>query len=285
MGWLFLLLTTFGFAFMTLCSRLATKRGGDPFGFSFFLVVGASIFSFVAMLATGHMYISKEIITIGIIGGVGGIIAVVALSKALQIGHYGFSVSILSASFVLLVIYSVLVWKEPVMLEGIVIILVSIFLMATSEKKEGESKAVWGKWVLIMLVCFSTNGFALISQGYASLQPKEENFAFLFMSYLSSALFLVPFVIKGRKEKFTKTNLIFGFLAAAGSMTGIFATLKACTYLDKNIVFPVYFSAFNIAGLLLSVFFFKDKVNLKGLIGVALGILGVLVVSFKWTLF
>ena len=206
MGWLFLLLTTFGFAFMTLCSRLATKRGGDPFGFSFFLVVGASIFSFVAMLATGHMYISKEIITIGIIGGVGGIIAVVALSKALQIGHYGFSVSILSASFVLLVIYSVLVWKEPVMLEGIVIILVSIFLMATSEKKEGEIIDVLNWW-LVNIPSFNNarllfhERFCSHQSGVCFLAAERRKFCLLIYVISVERFIFGPFCNKGEKRE------------------------------------------------------------------------------------
>jgi len=285
MGWIFVLLVVISFAFMTLCNRLATRKGGDPLGYSFFLFFGGMVFTFILMGFSGNLSIEKDALLTGVIGGLSGVIAMVAFSKALQLGHYGFSVSLLSASFVVMVLYSVVVWKEPVMVEGIVIILVSIFLIATSEKTEEKDTGRWGKWLFLMLLCFFANGITLISQGYASLLPPKGNLFYLFTTYITGVIFITFFVLRGKKEKFCRPNVLFGLLAAVVSILGTLGTLKACEYLPKTVVFPVYFSGFNIAGLLLSVFFFKDKVNLKGFIGIVLGILGVIIVSLKLTFF
>jgi len=280
LGYVFLFLTVLGFGVSSFFMKLGVQKKHDTFDLSFSLFFIAAIVSAVFFFLDKSSALSREVVLLGIGGGIGLAISFICFIKAINAGHYGLSVAIASASFIVQVLYSIVAWKEPVSLLGILVILTALFLLAYSSntKEEGSNKS-WLKWFVFIFLSFLTDGLALITQAEAAKLPGKNYSTYLFVSYSAGAVFLLFYVLKRRKLDLKATK--YGLFSALGNFAGIFFTLKSLETITGNIVFPVYFSGYNILGVLLSVFYLKEKINIIGYIGIALGITGIIITFVK----
>ena len=284
MGWLYVVLTALSFGLLAFFSRFGTVKGGKPEGICLGIYSSAALVTLIICLAQGDITFSKELLLYGLISGIFGIAAYIFFSHALKIGHYGFSISFVSTSFLIPVIFSIIIWHEKLVPEGILLIVASTFLIAFSEeKKTPVNQKIWGKWLVFSILAFIFNGLCLISQAYSSSLPKEATFKFLFLNYIVGALVSLVLVLK--KKEFTFVEMKYSFLAGLSSISGTYFTLYACMLLQKNIVFSVYCTLYMILGALISLLFFKEKLTKAGFWGILCGIAGIILVSFKITFF
>lgn len=97
---------------------------------------------------------------------------------------------------------------------------------------------------------------------------------FLFVTFAAggAALWVFLWIKKARPAAG-----IFGYagLAAVGSVAGNFFTLKALARLPETIVFPVSNAGPIIAAVLLSLFYFRERIKPLAYLGISAGIAGI----------
>ena len=101
----------------------------------------------------------------------------------------------------------------------------------------------------------------------------------MLFTYLVSAIAFVPQVLK--KGIIKKKMLFYSAIAAGGSITGIYFTILSLKHLSGNIVFPVYFTGYTTVSVVVSFLYFKEKISPLGLLGIASGLSGIIILCIK----
>lgn len=276
MGWIYLGLTIIGFSVSALCLKLGSLKKCDSSALTFFLFAAGAVYSSVFMLSEKTISISMPLFLLGIMSGLGSL-AILFFIEAVTIGHYGFSVAIMSSSFLFPVLFATIFWKESASFAGIALLVIALLLMAHAGSSGNTEKKFRLKWLGFILTAFFFNGVPQIASAIVTRMPDKQYFLFLFLSYFLGAALFLP--------KLTKNSLLdlkliaFGSLSAGGSFAGLICSLKALETLSANIVFPVYMSGYTITSVLLSFIIFRDKISLLGLLGVIVGIIGIFAIS------
>jgi len=284
MGWLYVLFIALSFGLLAFFSRLGTGKGGKPEGITLVINASAALLTLFVWLVQGDFVFSKELLLYGFLSGLLGVVGYIYFLHALKLGHYGFTLAFVSASFLVPVLFSVIIWHEKLMPEGTLLLVVSTILIALPEEKESNAKkTIRSKWIIIVILAFLFNGFCQLVQAYSSFFQKADTFKFLFLNYAIGTLICLGLVLK--KKEFTLVEMKYGFLGGLASAGGITFTIYACRLLPKNIVYSVYSAIYMLAGAVISFMFFKEKLTKAGLLGVVFGISGIILVSLKLTLF
>jgi len=206
-----------------------------------------------------------------------------SFTNALRIGHYGFSVFVLTTSFIIPVLFSVLFWNEPlgiVKLTGIIFIFIAFFFIAFSGTSlEDKERKIWRKWFVFIVCAFFLNGIPQISQAAVTGMQGGNYLSFLFITYLSGGIALSCLSFK--KHAITTGTILFSLGATIGSILGCFFTLKSLELLSETVVFPVSLSSTIIVGVLLSRFLFRERINKRGYFGIISAITGIIILCFS----
>ncbi len=158
---------------------------------------------------------------------------------------------------------------------GIICLLVSMFLL---RKKSDNIKAEKG-WIFYILITFCCNGACSIIQKihqiqYPAMYVNEFTVSSLFVAF-------IIFVIMSISKKEVKSIPSKGYGALAGILmgTGNYLTLILSSKLDATVLFPLITIASMLINVSISKLLFKDKFNLIQLLGMALGIVSVLLIQ------
>jgi drug/metabolite transporter (DMT)-like permease len=280
MGWIYILLAVLGVTTVALLAKLSGKKGIAPLDLSVVIFTVSTVIGLVFLLFQPQAVFSIKAVIISAAAGLCGGLAVLVFNIAIKTGHFGFSNSIYRSSFIIPVVYAVLFLDEKLTsttITAILLILISIFLMAYSTDSFSKGRKAELKWFFLIVAAFLLSGGPRIGQKLTSIY-KEDYFVYLFLSYLAGAIPLLAGT--GIKRTFNKASLTFGSGAAVGSFVAVFCTLKALESLNSSIVFPASLSGPIILGMILSIFFFKEKVKALGYIGIILGLSGIAVLYF-----
>ena len=269
-------ITCVGF-FTTLASRKGIP-GGDMvlslFGLS--TVIGFAVF-----LLGKKAAFSADTTWIALLAGFGGGIAYFLFNAAVKNGHYGFSNAIYRSSYLIAVVFSVLVFKERISLlkiAGIILTTSSIFIISYSNDSFTKNARKTGalRWFGIILLSFFLSAMPRIGQNTVSAFKLDKAF-YLFLSYAPAAMVFLVLAI--RKGSFDKRALLYGGIGAIGSYASVYSTISAINSLGGVVVFPVTLTGPIILGLILSVVFFKERIKPLGYAGIALGAAGIILLS------
>ena len=283
MGWIYLGLVIIGFVAMNFIMKLGSLKGHDSPALTGSLFGAASLFCLAALLLTGQpLNASTPLVLLAIGGGVGGGIAYFFFLSALKIGPYALSISIYTMAFLIPVAFSIIVWDRPLTLSvgaGIALIAVGIILISASGASgKGQAKGVWLKWLILLGAAFILTAIPQIAQAAAARLGAINLWFFLFLTFLSGGVaFGIFFLVKGIKP--AKGAVLFGALAAAGSVAGNLFTLKALARLPEPVVFPISLSGPIIGAVLLSILFFKEKTKPLGYLGILIGLAGIIILA------
>ncbi len=269
-------ITCVGF-FTTLASRKGIP-GGDMvlslFGLS--TLIGLGVF-----LLDKKATFSADVTWLALLAGFGGGIAYFLFNAAVRNGHYGFSNAIYRSSYLIAVVFSVLVFKESISFQklgGIILTTTSIFVISYSNesfsKHAGKTGAL--RWFGIILLSFFLSSMPRIGQNTVSAFKLDKT-VYLFLSYAPAALLFLILAI--RKGSFDKRALLYGGIGAIGSYVSVFSTISAINKLGGVVVFPITLTGPIILGLILSVAFFKEKIRPLGYAGIAIGATGIILLS------
>jgi len=285
MGWLFLLLAILGFVAMNFVMKLGSLKGHSSPLLTSSLFALASFYCLLFVIFSGQpLHISAPVVLLAVGGGIGGAVAYFFFLNALRIGNYALTISIYTMTFLNPVVFSVIFWKSPVttlIALGIISIIAGIILIsAAGSTPESQKTGLYLKWIVFLAVSFFLTGIPQISQAAAVRLAAINIWFYLLLAFLSGALvFILFFAVK--KVRLPRKVFTFGALAATGSVAGNFFLMKALSRLSEPIVFPVIQAGPIIAAVLISVYFFKEKVKPLAYLGIMLGLAGIILLTTK----
>jgi drug/metabolite transporter (DMT)-like permease len=279
MGFLYLFIVVIAITATAVIAKLAALRKITPLDLATSLFSVSTLLGLLIVWPRLPMKVTGAALLISFVAGVGGAFAVLAFNAAVRVGHFGFSNAIYRSSFLVPVVYSVLFLNallKPTTILGILLILGGIFLISQSNAAFEKGRKAELRWFLLIMAAFLLSGAPRVGQTLTSLL-KVEYHLYLFLSYLSGALALL--IVVAAKRSFNPSALTWGTGAAVASYAGVFCTLKALESLKPQVVFPISLSAPILLGVLLSLLLFREKIQAKGWMGIALGVCGITVLA------
>ena len=279
MGFLFLLAVVLAITSTALIAKLASRKQVSALDLSTSLFGVSAIIGAVILYGQLPVKLSANALIFSAVGGVGGSLAVLAFNSALRAGHFGFSNAIYRSSFLVPVVYAVLVLRSPLQLStfgGIALILGGILFMSRSTVRLAAERNPDSRWVVLILLAFLLSGAPRVGQTLTNA-CQENYFLYLFLSYFVGAAILCGISLK--QGRFNPSSLTWGTGAAVASYLGVFCTLKALESLKPQVVFPISLAGPIILGILLSLFLFREKITRRGWVGVSFGVTGILILA------
>jgi len=131
MGFIFISLVVLGITTVAYLAKLSAKNGISSFDFTFVTFAVASVLGyFLAKLNNiDTADYTAELCFVSAIAGIGGATAVFIFNNAIRIGHFGYSNAIYRSSFLIPVVFSVIIFRSTLnitTIAGILFILTSI---------------------------------------------------------------------------------------------------------------------------------------------------------------
>jgi uncharacterized membrane protein len=285
MGPLFLLLVIIGFILTNLPMKLGMLRGHGSLSLTAALFWIASLLSLVFLLVSGQpLHLSGTVVGLAVAGGIGGAAAYFCFINALRIGHYALTISVLTMSFLLPVLYSTLFWGIPLKAlaaAGIVLIVAGIVLISFSgsAQQTAERKNRW-KWLLWISAAFCLNGIPQVSQAAAVRLGGVSYWLYLFIVFFSGGL-VYAVVLGVRRISVPGKAWTFAAVAAVASVAANLLTLKTLETIPAMVVFPVTLTGPVIGGVLVSRFVFREKMDGTAWFGILAGICGLVLLALR----
>ncbi len=175
-------------------------------------------------------------------------------------------------------------WKEKfgiIQAIGVVLVLVSMWLL---RKEETQNKTADKKWGVIVTIVFILSGLAgLIEKIHQSTDGRGEKTMFLFVAYIIMFLISVFGLLVSKKQS-GKANSLRS-VALNGGISGIiigfyaFINLTLAGNLDSMIYYPVANGGALLLTVLLSVTVFHEKCTKRHIEGFIIGFLSIILLS------
>lgn len=210
-----------------------------------------------------------------------------AISKTLILtGYEKTSVSFMSlchaSGMIVPCIIGHFLWEEHLSLVsvfGIILAICSIALLKDTQKSTKKFEFVG---VIIGIIIFFTSGAVMVTQKAMSIYFKEQSVsAYNYYSFLVAFLILV-IISKPHIEIKARAKAIYPF--AIGSALSLCIISLVMTLLAGKVPSVVLFPLFNGLGIIIvcfgSKFLFKERITVKKLIGIIVGVLGLCLVNF-----
>ena len=295
---LLMLLAVTAFSANQICTRLyqlkIQKRPFTVYMYMSFFCLVAAIAYFVQV--GGDTNFNAKILLFAMAFGAFFVGAILFSAKGFETGPMSLTGIILNSSVVITVLYSCIVYEEPIELMQIIgcaLLFVTFILSATgsgdsnSEKGKANSKKLL-IWTLFVFIAFFSNGTTAILQKEIKLAEDVGNGnLFMGIAYLTSAvIFFVYYIFhheKGTvKEASTKTKLAFlavGLISGLGSCLGNGIIMTLSTQVNAAVLYPCVNGGLALLVSIVSCAVFKEKLTTKKLITIIIGILSIIVLN------
>ncbi len=283
MGFLLIILRTIVHQFEAMIvRRYGRKHGKGGMFFNAMICLFATIYFFIT--DKGGLHFPKEIVLYGAINSVMYGIGFYAAYVTLRTGAFALTRLFTSIGVFIPVFYGVVFLKEtPPTFTGIALPLIFIAMFLINyQGKEGVEK-VSLEWIVgILLVVFSNAAISIIGKMQYDVCGDTYKNEYLILSFLgATAMLLVMGVVFERDcfKTIVRKGLLYG--ASAGICNGTVNLLVLITYkyLPISVISPVGTGIGIVAGFMLSIFVYKEKLKLRQLIGAAIGGTAVVLMS------
>lgn len=270
-------------------TRFSRRKGVCHFDHHFFNSL-ASLVSAMTVLLLFHsrMTFSGTTVFLGLLFGAVNAIQQITFSQALSIGTLSYTYMIMSMSTVLSALSGAIFWQEKLSVLSIVgLAMMVVCLLLAVKKEEGEKKAVSLRWMLLSLIaCLATAAIGILQKTHQESDVKAELYSFLFIAFLFSLFFSLPFFIVGlRSQKREEQEqpfwkgiqpywgilILCGLFIAANHMINLYLS----GVLDSAVMFPVVNGGGLILSTLASLLIFKERLSARQWVGVAFGVAAV----------
>lgn len=167
---------------------------------------------------------------------------------------------------------------------GIGIIFAAVAIMCSYNNSIKEKMSL--RSFLLLVLCGVSNGFADLSQKLIiKLSPQTSIATFNFYTYLVSAIVLLGFFLfvggKESRESILRVKKTIPYIVIMSVCLFAYSFLKtvAARYLDSSVLYPLSQGLSLVASSLMSVVIFKERLNAKGITGIVIAIIGMLVLN------
>lgn len=297
MGNVLLLITAIvGISIQQISQKAYNKKvGGGAFIFS---AASALVAMLVFLIASkGELSFQMEVVGYSVLFAVGYCMALAFSFLAIANGSLSLTSLVLQFSLIIPTFYGIFFLQEETdffLFAGIALLVASIVLVniPVGEKKEknaeteqtekNQNKTTW-KWALFALLMFIGNG------GCSTVQKMQQiHFNGLYKSefmivalIITTVAFVVISLFTERKEMLPALKKGVGYYAVYGVANGIsnLIVLLLATKMSSSIVYPVLSAGGIVITSFVSVFVYKEKMNLFQKIGLLLGVLAIVALN------
>lgn len=196
---------------------------------------------------------------------------------AIATGPLSLSALIAAYSLIIPACYGLIFLNEPVsvfLIIGIVLLLVSLFLI--NMEKKGDEKKITLKWGFYALLSFVGNGGCSTVQRMQIIycEGKNKNEFMIMALLMASLLLFVTALIKERKGFFTNLKRAFPYSLIYGVSNGMvnYLVIVLSATMAASLMFPLISAGGIVLTVLISIFFYKEKLSREQIIGVILGV-------------
>ena len=297
MGNVLLLITAIvGISIQQISQKAYNKKvGGGAFIFS---AASALVAMLVFLIASkGELSFQMDVVGYSVLFAVGYCMALAFSFLAIANGSLSLTSLVLQFSLIIPTFYGIFFLQEETdffLFAGIALLVASIVLVnipvgekkgknAETEKTEkNQNKTTW-KWALFALLMFIGNG------GCSTVQKMQQiHFNGLYKSefmivalIITTVALVVISLFTERKEMLPALKKGVGYYAVYGVANGIsnLIVLLLATKMSSSIVYPVLSAGGIVITSFVSVFVYKEKMNLFQKIGLILGVLAIVAVN------
>lgn len=241
-------------------------------------------------LITGLTF-SAVTLLYGLLFGIVFIVCLACYQFALKTGPMTYTAFFFSASMLIPASAGLIFWKEPLtwsVIAGIILFLCAFYFISVFGGEKGEKGSL--RWMILCFFTWLTNGslsivLKLQSTSLAKQDLPAESAQIMLVSFAVAAVgALIVWAIMGRGHygedmTFTKKNLLQITLMAIGTGGGNVLVSYLTGIIPSSYLFPVFQGALMVVLTLYSAFALKEKISKGGRIGVALGILGIIIIN------
>ncbi len=251
------------------------------------LACAASLF--IISLFDGLTKISGFTLMLGILFGIITAIQFFFALLSYESGPFSYTSVIISLSTIIPALSGYLIWNESisfVQIIGMVLMLLCFLLSVDFSKSDKKTSAVWFLYVFIAFI--ATGFIGVMQKWHQSSEYKAELDGFLIIAFLTAFVFSAAgsfFALlkskKEGKEKFSKQDvspsalvlmILCGMCAAANNKFNLYLS----GIMDSAIFFPVVNGGGMILSAITSLFMFKEKFTRQKWLGIAIGVIAVI---------
>jgi drug/metabolite transporter (DMT)-like permease len=266
-------------------NRVYMKNNASFFGFNFIY------FSFIALifLFSGGPLDRFQPLTVlcGMSFGIIFLTMVFYYMKAMETGPLSFTSLFFSMGILGPIVFGVIFWHEKIkVLQFFSLALLFVTFYLCGDSSGGSKKKVHFKWVFYCLLAFFTNGAAMsIMKEHQILMQGLKIREFLIVGFgtasIISMLFFIIFWLKKQPVSHFR-NVPFIYVVLGAALTTAFGNklnLYLNTHIPSIIQFPVTFGGIVILSTLTSRLFYKETLSRKGLIGLGIGLVALILIG------
>ncbi len=246
-----------------------------------FLIIGIS---FLPMAIINNEF-KKEIILYAFLNGLYSLLYQLFYTLAFIFGSVSLAIFFTSASSVINIVYSIIVFDERVTPFKIVAFVLFIFALIFNIKKDNKSINI--KWVIcVLFASVSLIICGIVTKYFAMDFNGEYTNGFLSLSYIISfTLCSMLLMVKYKQTKKTEIRLNKTFIIST-LLVGLF--LVGCVFLNQYITinaeislyYPIRGGLCMVFGILSAWLIYKEKPTLLECIAMICGLLSVILVNF-----
>lgn len=251
-------------------SKRKLKDKFDTFHYNLWLYL--ICFVLFAALSFGTK-ISLFSVLLGLLFGIVTMLSNFYKMTALSKGPMHITVLITTSSMIIPAMSGAIMFGESFSLGKALAILLLIFFIYVSLKKDKDSR-LNKKWIIYCILAFVFQGIiGIVQKIHQTSKHKDELLVFLAAAFLFSCIFSM-FIARGAKEKlrFTKTEYIFAIICGICTFTMNYINLKLSGVLSTQLFFPLVNGGAIILTSIVSVVIFKEKMSKQQIIGLIGGL-------------
>ncbi len=202
------------------------------------------------------------------------------LSKSVDFNGMGASLVAMRLSLMIPVIVAFSVYSEEVTLGkivGIVFVIGSLYLLIQSRRQLEKQKV--GKYILLLALFFFSG---IIDTSFKIFEMEMGDVAR--EAHFMSVVFFVALITagatalqKGEIQKMGKSDIWLGLLVGIPNLLAAIFIIRAFAYLDASIVYPVVNILVIIAGTIVGLVVWKDRLQRQEIIGIVLGVIAIVI--------
>ena len=243
------------------------------------------LFAFIPMLIIAFFGFSFHLPTILYALVYGGLMCVSMMSGyyALKSGPMALTSMLVSFSIAIPITYGLCVGEtlSAPKIIGLCTLVVAIVAINLN-KKNGEGKVFYAKWILFVVLTFVSNGVMSVVQKVHQTQfPSLYVSEFMTVGMLVCALFFVGLALCKVKPKqiMQSKGKIFGVIAGVCVAVSNFCTTALVGMENASALFPAITAGTLVLNLVCGLVIFKEKLKINHYIAVVLGIVAVVLLK------
>ncbi|MEG1879932.1 MAG: EamA family transporter [Oscillospiraceae bacterium] len=268
-------------------SSLVSKRTVYISYSAYSALVSAVLAGIVMLIGGGNLHIDKWTLLYAVMCGISISICMIANLMALKEGSVAL-VNIFAMAGILIPCVTGHFFFQEYMtimqLVGIILLIGStLFLMQYNKSLYGKITA---KMIILIFIVMISNGTTMLAQKmFAMYVPNSNVSMFSFLSFLIPGILLLLLIKPIAKKDNDKIELLPKPVFAIGAILALALLLvsQLSTVISKALPSVVVFPIVNGGGLiivtLVAAIFFKEKLTVKSLIGLVLGIVSLIIIN------